>query len=267
MTAVPARREEIPPIEVGEEVLRTLGLNPRDPSTQALVLVCERYGLDPLLGHVRLIGQRGEMVVYLTRDGMIEVAHRSGHLDGIVVDEQRRNSTGDGWTAYVSVWRDDMTHPFRYGAQCKDTELQAKLGNGPEMALARAERRALKRAFRIPTADVVLDDDVPADPVRVDAPGPAAAVDAPARTDSSVGAELGDAGDDEERDPARSSSSRVPSSVVDSRMQADAHRIVGLWDEHSREQFLEVFAIARFVEPWPDAAVLAALEQGVNGDG
>jgi hypothetical protein len=113
------------------------------------VLLAQRYQLDPLLGEIQLIEDRKGARLYVTRDGMLAVAHASGQLNGIEVTEQRRNSTGDGWTCYVSVWRKDMQYPFHYGAQCKDTEAQARAGNGPEMALARAERRALKRAFRI----------------------------------------------------------------------------------------------------------------------
>ena len=136
--------------DLGEQVLINLGLDPRKSETKALVLLCERYRLDPVLNHAWIISTKSGFKPYVTRDGMIEVAHRSGMLDGIVVDEQRRNSTNDGWTAFVSVWRKDMSHPFRYGAQCKDTEFQAKQGWGIEQAIARAERRALRRAFNIP---------------------------------------------------------------------------------------------------------------------
>lgn len=141
------------PVAVEEQILKYLGLDPRNIETQALVMLCERYRLDPLLGHAGVISTKNGFRPYITRDGMLAIAHRSGQLDGIVVDEERRNSENDGWTAYVSVWRRDMSHPFRYGAQCKDAESQAKQGNGPEMALARAERRALRRAFDIPAYD------------------------------------------------------------------------------------------------------------------
>src|SRR5262245_1253264 len=96
-----------------------------------------------------LISDNKGRKLYVTRDGMLAVAHASGMLNGIVVDELRRNTAGDGWTCYVSVWRKDWDYPCKMGAQCKDSEPQARQGHGPEMALARAERRALKRAFRI----------------------------------------------------------------------------------------------------------------------
>lgn len=151
---------------VGADTLQYLGLDPKRVETRALVLLANRYRLDPLVGEIALISTRAGAKVYISRDGMIQIAHRSGQLDGIVVDEERRSSQNDGWTAYVSVWRKDCAHPFRYGAQCKDSEPQAKAGNGPEMALARAERRALRRAFAIPT-DESFDPDDPADEISV----------------------------------------------------------------------------------------------------
>jgi hypothetical protein len=155
------------------DTLRYLGLDPDDIASRALVLVADRYRLDPLLGEIRLIAAKsGAAQVYVTRDGLVALAHRSGQLDGIVVDEMRRNTTNDGWTSYVSVYRKDCEHPFRYGAQCKDTEPQAKAGYGLEQALARAERRALKRAFAI-TADVTLTRGVGRIDVDVDVDGDA----------------------------------------------------------------------------------------------
>jgi len=147
------------PDPVGVDVLRYLGYHPADVATKALVMVAREFGLRPLLGEVQLIKPRtGSAKVYVTRNGLLHIAHQSGQLDGITVDEQRRNTQDNGWTAYVSVWRKDCSHPFRYGAQCKDTEDQAKAGNGPEMALARAERRALLRAFDIPDSGVEVED-------------------------------------------------------------------------------------------------------------
>jgi hypothetical protein len=152
---------------VTQATLRYLRLDPQQVEVRALVAVANRYHLDPLVGEIQLISTRNGPKVYVSRDGMIAIAHRSGQLDGITVDEARRNSTNNGWTCYVSVWRKDMSHPFTYGAQCKDTEAQAKAGNGPEMALARAERRALRRAFAIPSDETFDPED---EPQQTDAP-------------------------------------------------------------------------------------------------
>jgi len=122
-------------------ILRHLNLNPNDPATQALVLVCQRYQLDPVLKHVVLISGRP----YITRDGLLDVAHRSGQLDGIVVETE--DVTADEWTATVAVYRKDMSHPFRYRGRYPRTGQQKKYG--PEMAVKVAEVMALRRAFQV----------------------------------------------------------------------------------------------------------------------
>lgn len=164
------RAEASAPI-VAVETLTYLGLDPRRAETRALVLLCERYRLDPLLGHAAIIKTKNGPRPYITRDGMLEVAHRSGDLDGIVVDELREGETG--WAATVSVHRKSCSHPFTYSAGCGRHEPQAEYGNGPELALARAERRALRRAFAIPTDDRAEDDVEPVAEHRVLDPEPA----------------------------------------------------------------------------------------------
>jgi|GEM_PF-2350339 len=132
------------------QLVRYLGLNPDSPADRAAVAVCREYGFDPLLKHVVVIPKGG---VYITRDGLLHVAHRSGQLDGIVV-EQDPTLDGDEWVARVSVWRKDMRHPFTYPGR-----YPVSGGNrayAPEMALKAAEAHALRRAFSItglPTLD------------------------------------------------------------------------------------------------------------------
>jgi hypothetical protein len=126
-----------------EGLVRYLGLDPSKPEDRAAVAVCRHYGFDPLLRHVVVIPRSG---VYITRDGMLNVAHRSGQLDGIVV-EQNPELDGDHWVAKVSVYRKDMSRPFtfpgRYPANGSNKQY------GPEMALKAAEAHALRRAFDI----------------------------------------------------------------------------------------------------------------------
>lgn len=152
-----------------EQLVSYLGLNPRDPKSRAVVAVCRRYSFDPLLKHVIVIPKGG---VYVTRDGLLNAAHRSGQFDGMVVeqdpalDEQSRE-----WVARVSVYRKDMRFPFTYPGR-----YPADGGNkqyAPEMALKCAEAHALRRAFDItglPTLDEQKADEARA-PRRV-APTP-----------------------------------------------------------------------------------------------
>lgn len=127
------------------KVLAYLGLNPSDPRSQAVVAVAQRYDLDPLLKHVIVIPKGG---VYITRDGLLHIAHRSGQLDGIVVEQEPTLSEDKReWVARVSVYRKDMRHPFtfpgRYSANGGNREYPQ------EMALKAAEAHALRRAFDV----------------------------------------------------------------------------------------------------------------------
>ena len=136
-----------------EKVLNYLGFSPADPKARAVVAVARRYDLDPLLKHVIVIPKGG---VYITRDGLLHVAHASGQLDGIVVEQEPSLSEdGSEWVARVSVWRKDMRHPFTYPGR-----YSARGGGNaqyaPEMALKAAEAHALRRAFDVtglPTED------------------------------------------------------------------------------------------------------------------
>lgn len=127
------------------KVLAYLGLNPTDPRSQAVVAVAQRYDLDPLLKHVIVIPKGG---VYITRDGLLHVAHRSGQLDGIVVEQEPTLSEdGKEWVSRVSVYRKDMRHPFTFPGR-----YSVSGGNrdyAQEMSLKAAEAHALRRAFDV----------------------------------------------------------------------------------------------------------------------
>lgn len=138
------------------KVLSYLGLNPEDPRSQAVVAVAQRYDLDPLLKHVIVIPKGG---VYITRDGLLHVAHRSGQLDGIVVEQEPTLSEdGKEWVSRVSVYRKDMRHPFTFPGRYSSTG-----GNrdyAQEMSLKAAEAHALRRAFDV-TGLPALDEQRP----------------------------------------------------------------------------------------------------------
>jgi hypothetical protein len=124
-----------------DAVLKTLNLNPQDPNTQALLLICERYRLDPLLKHLVLIQGRP----YVTRDGYLTIAHASGEFDGIEIVEEGEDS--EVWWARAAVYRKDMSRPFVYRGR-----YPKKGGNkqyGPEMAVKCAEVMAMRRAFGV----------------------------------------------------------------------------------------------------------------------
>lgn len=124
------------------DILKSVGIDPSSPVHQAALLACEKYDLDPLRKEVIVIPRGG---VYVTRDGYIRVAHRDGNLDGIVIEEEGETPTH--WTARVAVYRKDMKYPFRYNGRYPKSGQNKQYGQ--EMAVVRAERTALSRAFPV----------------------------------------------------------------------------------------------------------------------
>ena len=63
-----------------------------DEDVKLALAICGRYGLDPLLRHVVLIpgGKNGRYNVYITRDGLLHVAHASGKAWSLEVEEPKR---------------------------------------------------------------------------------------------------------------------------------------------------------------------------------
>ena len=111
MTELEQVRDTLP-----ERALRYLGLHPDNPATWVLAALARKYDLDPLLNEVAVITTKQGMKPYVTRDGLLAVAHRSGQFDGMTTDELREGE--HGWAATVTVWRKDMTHGFIYSAGC-----------------------------------------------------------------------------------------------------------------------------------------------------
>ena len=105
------------------------------------MLVCQQYGLDPVLKHAVLISGN----LYVTRDGLLAVAHRTGNLDGITVEEEGENA--DEWWAKVSVHVKGQKYPYTYRGRYPKNGHQKKYG--PEMAVKCAEVMALRRAFGV----------------------------------------------------------------------------------------------------------------------
>lgn len=129
-----------------QAVLRTLRLDPSRPETQALLLVCQRYGLDPVMRHIVLIDGRP----YVTRDGLLHVAHMSGQLGGMEVIEETETDTE--WTARVAIHRADMPRPFVYRGRYPRSGGNKRYG--PEMAVKVSEVMGLRRAFDVALATV-----------------------------------------------------------------------------------------------------------------
>lgn len=163
----------------GAALLKAVGLDRVPPEQRELALaIADRYALDLMLKHVVLIDGRP----YITRDGLLHIAHRSGAFDGMEVsDPAILNVPGAGefWSARASVWRKDMSRPFTYAGR-----YPTKGGNqrfAPEMAVKVAEVMALRRAFDVSAPVLEERWDMDASPT----PEPAAP---PATTAQSIAA-------------------------------------------------------------------------------
>lgn len=124
------------------DLLKAIGIDASNPVHQAALLACEKYDLDPLRKEVIVIPRSGP---YVTRDGYLRVAHRSGQLDGIVIESTGETPTH--WTAKVAVYRKDMKYAFTYTGRYPKAGSNKQFGE--EMAVVRAERTALSRAFPV----------------------------------------------------------------------------------------------------------------------
>lgn len=132
-----------------EALTRDLILKSATPGQLRLVLgICNRYGFDPLLKHVVIVSNN----IYVTRDGLLHLAHASGQFDGI---EVALAQMPDGeWSATATVYRKDMSRPIRYTTferEHKPTNPgQSAWGKYPRAMLAKtAEVAALRRAFDV----------------------------------------------------------------------------------------------------------------------
>ncbi len=138
---------------------KAVGLDKVPPEQRALALnIANRYGLDLMLKHVVLIDGRP----YISRDGLLHIAHRSGQFDGMQVTEPVLE--GGFWHCTATVWRKDMSRGFEFTGRYPAQGGNAKYA--PEMATKTAESHAFRRAFDIsaPTVDEQWDEVQPPAP-------------------------------------------------------------------------------------------------------
>ena len=129
------------------QILRSMvDRNASDAQVEMLVLVANRYDLDPILGHVVLISGK----VFVTHKGLMHKAHTSGQLDGIETVYGSEDGGGGDWCE-CRVWRKDMTRPFVgriYLAEYRSNNPVWK--QYPKaMAAKTAESFILRRAFDV----------------------------------------------------------------------------------------------------------------------
>lgn len=143
-------------------LLKAVGLDKVPPEQRELAMaIADRYDLDLMLKHVVLIDGRP----YITRDGLLHIAHRSGVFDGMEVTDPTIVDVGSGkfWTARCSVYRKDMARPFTYAGRYPTSGGNQKYA--PEMATKVSEVMALRRAFDVSAP--VMEERWDADPASI----------------------------------------------------------------------------------------------------
>ena len=142
-------------------LIRAVGFDQLSEAQRELALaIAQRYELDPMLKHLVMVDGRP----YITRDGLLHVAHRSNDFDGIeVTDPVLDESPGVGgkryWRARASVWRKSFSRPFIYPGRYPVDGKNARFAE--EMAIKVAEVMTLRRAFDVsaPTIEERWDED------------------------------------------------------------------------------------------------------------
>lgn len=134
--------------KVDEFVRRVIFRGVPGDALMLTLLLCQRYGLDPLMKHVVVIQFKGHAAPYITRDGLLHVAHRSGQLDGMSVTY---GSDERGEWAECTIWRKDMSHPFVYRVYRKEYDTRVNVWSSHPLAMLAktAEVFALRRAFDV----------------------------------------------------------------------------------------------------------------------
>ena len=154
-------------------LLKAIGFDRLAPEQRELALgIANRYGLDPMLKHIVLIDGRP----YITRDGLLHVAHRDGQLDGIVTTDPVLGED-TYWRSTCSVYRKDMTHPFTYTGRYPSQGDKINKKFAPEMAVKVGEVMALRRAFDVAAPVAEERWDVPDAVADVQAPAPVSLAD------------------------------------------------------------------------------------------
>lgn len=155
----------VTPAQFNDALIKAVGWDRVPAEQRALALhICERYDLDPMLRHVVMV----EGKPYITRDGLLHVAHRSGVFDGIEVTDPVLGETH--WTARATVWRKDMSRGFTYSGRYPKSGGNQRFA--PEMATKVAEVMALRRAFDVSAAVIEERWDMDDAPATAPAPRP-----------------------------------------------------------------------------------------------
>ena len=123
-----------------------------EPEFKLLMYMATTYGLDPLLKQIWAVkrNENQPALIFAGRDGMLAIAHRSGHFDGmqsgVIYDKDRKPVT-----AWCEIWRNDMSHSFKTEVPFSEynTGFSVWKSNPSAMILKVAESVCLRKAFSV----------------------------------------------------------------------------------------------------------------------
>lgn len=152
------------PVTTGDErrnaLLRAVGFDQlSEPQRELALAIAQRYELDPMLKHLVMVEGRP----YITRDGLLHVAHKSNDFDGIevtdpVLDDKPAPNGKKYWRSRATVYRKSFKRPFVYPGRYPSDGGNAKYAE--EMCIKVAEVMCLRRAFDVsaPTVEERWDE-------------------------------------------------------------------------------------------------------------
>lgn len=129
--------------------------NATDTEFELLMYLSRKYNLDPILKQIWLVKFGDSPAqIYAGRDGYLEIAHRSGHFDGMkswVEFEEDAKGNKVPVRGKCVVYRNDMTHPFESEVLFKEytTGKNLWLSKPSIMLIKVAESVCLRKAFRV----------------------------------------------------------------------------------------------------------------------
>jgi phage recombination protein Bet len=126
-----------------------------EPEFKLLMYMANTYGLDPLLKQIWAVKRNESQpaLIFAGRDGMLAIAHRSGHFDGMQsgVIYEGAGKDKKPVSAWCEIWRNDMSHSFKTEVPFSEynTGFSVWKTNPSAMILKVAEAVCLRKAFSV----------------------------------------------------------------------------------------------------------------------
>ena len=129
--------------------------NCTEPEFKILLYMARQYGLDPMLKQIWAVkrNERDPALIFVGRDGMLAIAHRSGQFDGMQsgVVYEGEGKDKHPVSAWCEIWRKDMSHSFKSEVLFSEynTGFSVWKSNPSAMIIKVVESVGLRKAFSV----------------------------------------------------------------------------------------------------------------------